>query len=311
MHNGYYTIDDIVELDSTKINTYNPEIVKTLLQGISSPLDLVKKIEKYNDDNELAYNKRLPYSVGIGEARHISVLKAYEISGNTWAFVGWDISGFPGMIYDGTQLKSAMSSISTHIVNVDSIIDVQIGSYDSDKLEDIFDTYTKYEKLTEKDMLGILHELHQSVFSYATAGDYRSAIIKFTSVIKNKGVNDWPLLFKNAVYNEYLKTYEKYINVVTEIVNDVFNPGRITTFNPDNKKIKNKIFVVNDLDDIEKLIELYHSEEKNTETWRINYTDWKRYFTERTFTVAEIENFLHVIGKYKDGVVITADSFIN
>ena len=109
MHNGYYTIDDIVELDSTKINTYNPEIVKTLLQGITSPLDLVRKIENYNDTNKLAYNKRLPYSVGIGEARHISVLKAYEISGNTWAFVGWDISGFPGMIYDGTQLKSAMS----------------------------------------------------------------------------------------------------------------------------------------------------------------------------------------------------------
>ena len=130
MHNGYYTVEDVVELNSTQINKYNPEIAKDLLSGVTSPMDLVRKIETYNDNNRLPYNKRIPYSVGIGEARHISVLKAYELSGTTWCFVGWDITGFPGMIYDGTKLESAMSSISSHVVETSKVIDVQVGAYE-------------------------------------------------------------------------------------------------------------------------------------------------------------------------------------
>ena len=44
MHNGYYTVADVVELNSTQINKYNPEIAKDLLSGVTSPMDLVRKI---------------------------------------------------------------------------------------------------------------------------------------------------------------------------------------------------------------------------------------------------------------------------
>lgn len=309
MHNGYYTVKDVVELNSTQVNKYNPEIAKELLTGVTSPIDLVKKIEKYNDDNKLPYNKRIPYSVGIGEARHISVLKAYELGGTSWCFVGWDITGFPGMIYDGTKLESAMSSISSHVVEVSKIIYVQIGAYDSEKMADIFETFTKYNDLSEKQMVSTLMDLHESIFVFHNNGKYRSAIKKFSYAMKNNGINDWPLTFKNDAYNKYLMVFEKYINVVKEIINDVFNPGRITTINKDNLKVRNKIFVIDDLANIDKLIDIYHGHEKNTKTWEINYEDWKNWFMERTFTVEEIKDFLKIIDA--DDRPVNQDPYLN
>ena len=74
------------------------------------------------------------------------------------------------MIYDGTKLESAMSSISSHVVETSKVIDVQVGAYDPEKLNDIFETFTKYNDLSEKQMVSTLMELHESVFVYHNNG---------------------------------------------------------------------------------------------------------------------------------------------
>lgn len=263
----YFDKSDIIDVkrSNTAMNVIDPKITTEIMSGVTDRKSLILAIEQYNEDHKLPYNKRVKYSVAVSN-NYIAVLKAYTISENEIAIIGWDQTGYPTFEYnkDGIATK-AMSSVSTHVVNVDNINDVMIGSYDTSKIGHVFD-YETIDEISEKELNSKLTKLLNDITVLLSTGQYRTAIVKFNCEFATNKYNDYTYEFKRTAYDTYIKVFTKYILAIKEIVMDSLNTGRVK-FDPVSPRIKNKFEFVESLDGIKDnalLQKIFSNEELET-----------------------------------------------
>lgn len=209
---------DVVDTTTTTMQNNNG-VVKEILNGVTNHYELIKAIEKYNDDNKLPLNKRVKYSILVG-ASYISVAKATEVGTETFLVTSYDYTGSASFEYDekGKLIKGS-ASLSTHMIKASDIIDVVINGYDKDVIDHIQDNKT-LDEISESELIRKITELDQNTFHYVTSGQYRSYIIAICNGFKKEHLNEYSYTMKPAAYNVYLKLITKYFNVLKEIVID-------------------------------------------------------------------------------------------
>ena len=295
MIGNYYEKADIVDVSTQDMVVYTPEVVQKLMNGANDCKSLIKNIEKYNDDNKLPYEKRIMYSVAVG-INYIAVFKAYEVGGNHMAIVGWDKNGYPGQEYDKDgKLISARASLSTHLVPVSAIYDVQIGSYDKSKVGQVFEL-NMTDNINEEELTKTIDQIISDVRGYYTSGSYRTAINRFNYLWKSKHINDYTYKHMRTAYDAYLRAFDLYISMVYEIVVDGKQNGRVTyDFDHPRQTPFNKFEFVDNLNDIDKYVMLRHLDHYESEYYKANFEVWKTELLERVFTKQELRDFEKII----------------
>ena len=262
INNIYYTKDDLITPSKATMSTTNPEVVKNIMKNVTDHVSLIQNIEKYNEDNKLPYNKRLQYSICAGNY-YITVLKAYMIGTKYIGVIGWDQTGYVGFKYnENSNISSAMSSVSTHLISIDSINDVQLGSYDPDKLGDLF-SFKTTDDISEKQLIKLISELFIKINSLISAGEYRNVIECFNYTVKKNNLNTYNYEHKTGAYNQYIKLFIKYVIVIKEIIMNYVDPGRLNKLE-ETDRIKNKFDFVEaipeDIDELNRQRTFTHDE---------------------------------------------------
>lgn len=209
---------DVVDAKDTTMQNTN-DVVKEILDGVTNHYDLIKAIEKYNDDNKLPLNKRIKYSILVGAA-YISVAKATEVGVETFLVTSYDYTGSASFEYDEKgKLTKGSASLSTHMIKAADILDVVIKGYDKDVIDPIQGNKT-LDEISESELIRKITDLDQNTFHYVTSGQYRSYIVAICNGFKKEHLNEYSYTMKPAAYNLYLKLITKYFNVLKEIVVD-------------------------------------------------------------------------------------------
>ena len=300
---------DVVDVKTTTMQNTN-DVVKEILNGVTNHYDLIKAIEKYNDDNKLPLNKRVKYSILVGAA-YISVAKATEVGTETFLVTSYDYTGSASFEYDEKgKLTKGSASLSTHMIKASDIIDVVINGYDKDVIDPIQGNKT-LDEISENELIRKITDLDQSTFHYVTSGQYRSYIIAICNGFKKEHLNEYSYTMKPAAYNLYLKLITKYFNVLKEIVIDSCNATEKYNFTfplqiqHDGQLVQvgyvaqcsigNK-FTVAELS--MKTDEAYDAflksyfDKKFNENGQYSFTDeYKLQFSQKIFTSEEIENY--------------------
>lgn len=302
--------NDVVDIKNTTMQNNN-DVVKEILNGVTNHYDLIKAIEKYNDDNKLPLNKRIKYSILVG-ATYISVAKATEVGTETFLITSYDYTGSASFEYDEKgKLTKGSASLSTHLIKASDIIDVVVGGYDKTVIDPIQGNKT-LDEISENELIRKITELDQSSFSYVTSGQYRSYIIAICNGFKKEHLNEYSYAMKPAAYNLYLKLITKYFNVLKEIVidysgattkdkgfmfshktkhgNDVVEIGVVTQCVVGNRFTFVKLGYSDDTvyDDF---LKAYFDKVQN-ENGQFEFTDERKYhLSQKIFTFSEIENY--------------------
>lgn len=302
--------NDVVDIKNTTMQNNN-DVVKEILNGVTNHYELIKAIEKYNDDNKLPLNKRIKYSILVGAA-YISVAKATEVGTETFLVTSYDYTGSASFEYDEKgKLTKGSASLSTHMIKAADIIDVVIAGYDKDVIEHIQDNKT-LDEISESELIRKITELDQSTFSYVSSGQYRSYIIAVCNGFKKEHLNEYSYTMKPAAYNLYLKLITKYFNVLKEIVIDYYTAtakdkgfvfAHKTKHGDDvvELEVQAQCFVGNRFTFVElgysddttydDFLKAYFDKEKN-ENGQFVFTDeCKLQLSQKIFTKGEIENY--------------------
>lgn len=300
---------DVVDTKNTTMQNNN-DVVKEILNGVTNHYDLVKAIEKYNDDNKLPLNKRVKYSILVGAA-YISVAKATEVGTETFLVTSYDYTGSASFEYDEKgKLTKGSASLSTHMIKASDIIDVVINGYDKDVIDPIQDNKT-LDEISESELIRKITDLDQNTFHYVTSGQYRSYIVAICNGFKKEHLNEYSYTMKPAAYNVYLKLITKYFNVLKEIVVDSCNATEKYGFTfpyqtqHDGQPVQiqhvaqcsigNKFTVVElsaKTDEVYDIFLKAYFNKKFNENGQYSFTDeYKLQFSQKIFTSEEIENY--------------------
>lgn len=297
MVNGLLSITDMVDVgrNETTMTTYDENVVSEIMTGVTSRIDLITAIEKYNSDHKLPYNKRVRYTIAVSN-NYISVLTAYKLSETELCVIGWDQNGYPDFKYNEKGvIEEARASLSTHIIAIENINDVVIGKCDPSAIENIF-TFKTLDEIDEKTLINQLNQVYDGIFSLITSGYYRSAINKFNYEFKKYDFNGYTYEHKNSAYTLYARLYMKYVLVLKEIIMDSLNPDRVE-YNPELAPTrKNKFEFVDNLEEsLEEVVFNRYRETYGTPSYEAELETRKAAVREKTFTYTELDTFKQLI----------------
>lgn len=234
MINGFYTIKEFKnnenEIGSKKFS--DPEFVKELMTGVTSKVQMIDAIEKYNTDHKLNEKERIKYSIGISDT-YINVLKATKISETTYAIVGYDFNGYGNLVksQDPNKSNKFETAISTHIVDVDDIVDVWFGGYNQDHLANIFAS-NGVDEISAKAIETILIKLKNELNAIHASGEYRLFFNKFIYEMKKNKLNELTYEHRTTAYNTYTYIWTKYIAVIKDILANFHEIGYLDEKDP-------------------------------------------------------------------------------
>jgi hypothetical protein len=300
---------DVVDTKDTTMQNTN-DVVKEILDGVTNHYDLIKAIEKYNDDNKLPLNKRVKYSILVGAA-YISVAKATEVGTETFLVTSYDYTGSASFEYDEKgKMTKGSASLSTHMIKAADVLDVVIKGYDKDVIDPIQGNKT-LDEISESELIRKITDLDQNTFHYVTSGQYRSYIVAICNGFKKEHLNEYSYTMKPAAYNLYLKLITKYFNVLKEIVIDSCNATEKNSFaisvqmQRDGQPIQVQVmaqystgnkFTIVDLgmktDEVyETFLKAYFDKKMNENDQFVFTDECKLELSQKIFTSEEIENY--------------------
>ena len=226
---------DMISLTDSTLLSMSPKITKTILDKAVSTISTsttvvainyatISAIEEYNTENGLSFKNRIKYSI-ITSGGSLNVLYSYFVSGNT-SFVicvTYDNGNTNFTYNENNKMETSRQGLSTHIIALANIVDIQFGQYSSDIEDKLFNdaensateevSYTYMENIDK-----ILNHLYGELMGLLGAGQIRSYIKKFNIEMNKYNVADYR---KNIpAYNIYIKLWTQYISIITQIVQD-------------------------------------------------------------------------------------------
>lgn len=302
MKNGYFTMAERVDLANKRFS--DPSFVKELMTNVTSKAGMIDAIEKYNEDHNLNEKNRIKYSIGIGEI-YINVIHAYKLSEETYAIIGRDNNGYGILTKQNDSSKSNTfdTTISTHIVDVNSITDVWFAGYDASKIGEILKPASnEVNGMTDSELEKTLTTLKTSLNSLESTGEYRLFFNKFTYEMKSKKLNEISYENKTKAYNIYTSIWVQYISMIKNIVANYKERG-VNIYDFDKLRfgtVQNVYFI--DTDDPENISTIV--EEKINEFGyappQADIESLVDKISKRSFTVAEVETFKEIINGVDD-----------
>lgn len=231
----YITAKDIKDPKDKDMSLYSCKLTEEMLDGTSTVIEVIKKIETFNDSKPR--NKRMMYSVLVeGFATPIHVAKAKFLEGDSVVILYTYNSNGNVYITTTTDKESKLiDGISTFMINVDKITGVNFGSFSRIDCDFLI---RKEETMTEEKMLSLLNEELAIWNSSVAAGEYRQAINHFCLFMKNNKVNEFEFDYNNAAFNKYIMLCGAYMNLIKDIVGRHDDP----TINVLNPRIPNKVY---------------------------------------------------------------------
>lgn len=198
---------------------------------------IITAIEKYNTDNHLVDNTRIKYSVILAGGVSINVCYAYFSTNHTKTvtLVGYDNANYQTTYDSNGKVKTLVQAMSTHIVALDKIVDVQFGKYDS-SLENTISGSTVNNRTGNIYIEGLerkLNAVYGELFSMLGAGRLRDFIIRFNIEFVNNKYNEADYTGNAAAHDLYIKLWALYISTVAQIIVDFDS-----TVNSGDKKYK-------------------------------------------------------------------------
>ena len=166
------------------IHSNSRNVTSKILAEADNVLDVIRKIEEYNSDNNLSLNKRINYSIGLTSKVYLSVLKAYFVNNDkSLVVVTGEANGHTSLEYEKNskeypKMTSGKNAVSTHIIPIEEIVDIVFGSYDPEKVK-IFEDIKEINNMSEREAVRILTELLNDMNTLNSAGMYKDFIKKF------------------------------------------------------------------------------------------------------------------------------------
>ena len=234
------------------IHSNSRNVTSKILAEADNVLDVIRKIEKYNSDNNLSLNKRINYSIGFTSKVYLSVLKAYFVNNDkSLVVVTGEANGHTSLEYEKNskeypKMTSGKNAVSTHIIPIEEIVDIVFGSYDPEKVK-IFEDIKEINNMSEREAVRILTELLNDMNTLNSAGMYKDFIKKFNIVFNKYALDTVDYNYNLYAYNIYVKVVSLYLTVIKEIYTSYEYYSKNS-----NKDYRNR-FIFMDIVDIDSL----------------------------------------------------------
>jgi len=215
----YYEKSDMITKDNAFLTQTDPYLyAKHILSTSNTPLDTLTAIENYNTANNLDIYNRIPYLVFLRCGISFNVIKAVK-KGTSYHLIGYDEHGFTTMRHsDNGENSRVLQSLVTLVVNQDNIEAVSIGAYDMDNVIDIVGTRQTSIEVTDE-LYNILTKMRSDINALDASGQWRNLINMFNINMNKYSLNDKNQIGRSAkLYNMYVVCFEKYIQIVRNIV---------------------------------------------------------------------------------------------
>jgi hypothetical protein len=185
----FITADSIVKVeDVAAYNVNTPEFTKQIMENVTDVISLIKSIEKFNEENNLPLEMRVPYQITTDQMT-IDVAKSYFLGSGetTLCVVGWNSNGNLRRTYKDGKIDSIMNDVATYVIPVSHINTVGFGTYDPSKVT-IFDkTNNEASKIDSKEFYNSLSRTFENMTMLNRADELRNMITLYhIDTIKNK-----------------------------------------------------------------------------------------------------------------------------
>lgn len=184
----FITADSIVKPeDVVAYNVNTPEFTKQIMENVTDVVSLIKSIEKFNEDNNLPLEMRVPYQITTDQIT-IDVAKSYFLGSGetTLCVVGWNSNGNLRRTYKDGKIDSIMNDVATYVIPVSHINSVGFGTYDPSKVT-IFDKSNEASKIDSKEFYNKLNDTFESMTMLNRADELRDMITLYhIDTVRNK-----------------------------------------------------------------------------------------------------------------------------
>lgn len=291
-NNPYIVKSDFVKITNQGMSASDPKFIATLINSATSPIDLIDKIEEYNEAHKLNDHNRINYGISVF-GNYITVISATK-SGDFYKVVAQDYNGRPKLFSNAEtgKIESLSGALHTHFVPVTSIMDVVVAGYDPDVIDPIL-ANKGVDEVDTKKLIVEFTNMKQKFNALLSAGELRNYIKDFNYTFKTNGYNDLSFEHNIEAYNLYSGLVSQYLTTIKTIVENSYDLSIVDL--PENIRDRSIYFVDGDLKTIldAQIKKLWKNEPSNLFSYR--YESRYEELSQKTFTRAEVEWFKEVI----------------
>ena len=291
-NNPYIVKSDFVKITNQGMCASDPKFIATLINSATSPIDLIDKIEAYNETHKLNDHNRINYGISVF-GNYITVISATK-SGDFYKVVAQDYNGRPKLFANTEtgKIESLSGALHTHFVPIASIMDVVVAGYDPDVIDPILNN-KGVDKVDVKKLIVEFTNMKQKFNALLSAGELRNYIKEFNYTFKTNGYNNLSFEHNIEAYNLYSGLVSQYLTTIKTIVENSYDLSIVNL--PENIRDRSIYFVDGDLKTtLDAQIKKLWDNEPST-LFLHRYESRYEELSQKTFTRAEVEWFKEVI----------------
>ena len=292
VNNPYIVKSDFVKITNQGMCASDPKFIATLINSATSPVDLIDKIEAYNETHKLNDHNRINYGISVF-GNYITVISATK-SGDFYKVVAQDYNGRPKLFANAEtgKIESLSGALHTHFVPVTSIMDVVVAGYDPNVINPILNN-KGVDKVDVKKLIVEFTNMKQKFNALLSAGELRNYIKEFNYTFKTNGYNNLSFEHNIEAYNLYSGLVSQYLTTIKTIVENSYDLSIVNL--PENIRDRSIYFVDGDLKEkLDAQIKKLWDNEPST-LFLTRYESRYEELSQKTFTRTEVEWFKEVI----------------